>query len=130
MSGRIHDNSNMGGRYIVYILQREEGYTLVEVLVAMTIFLIMVIAITTFYLNSYADILTAGKRTAAFHEAQQQMEKAIEDPTYEEEGIERLFEYELDIFGRKMSGTKIIVEKTYSAEHGRKLTLVTFVSNK
>jgi prepilin-type N-terminal cleavage/methylation domain-containing protein len=108
-------------------LWKKGGFTLIEVLVATIIFLFCVLALSALFLNSYKAISVAGCRSAAVQAVQQEMERAIADPVYEGEEVEREAEYELLIFGRTISGTLITVEKKYNEAPLRKVTFVTFI---
>ncbi len=109
-------------------MKGEDGFTLIEVLVALVILVIIVLGMTTFFLNSYRNVILAGKKAVTVYEAQQELEKAIDDPDRSEEGrIERVPGYELEIFGKIISGTKITVEEAYDEKHGREVTYVTFI---
>lgn len=108
-------------------LRREEGFTLVEVLVAMIIFLIIVLAMTSFLGGSYLSLTRAGNKAATVFEAQSELEKALDDPDYNEaEEIERVPGYEVEIFNRRISGTKITVKEIYDEEQNREVNYVAF----
>lgn len=108
--------------------KREDGFTLVEVLVAMAVFLIVVIAMSTFFLHSYKNVILAGKKSVTVYEAQQELEEVIADPdsSHDEDEISEE-PYQITIFGKTITGTKITVEKEYDQEHNRKLSYIVFV---
>ena len=53
------------------------GFTLVELLVALSILLIISVAFLTLFVNSYWDITRSGIKNRGLYEAQQSIEQAI-----------------------------------------------------
>ena len=61
------------------IVQQDRGFTLVEVLVALTILTIIVISFTTLFTSSYVNIISAGNKSQATYNVQKEMEERIAD---------------------------------------------------
>ncbi len=59
------------------IKNEQSGFSLVELLVAMVIFMIIVIAFTALFTNSYTGIFRAGDKSESMFVAQADMDKAI-----------------------------------------------------
>lgn len=57
--------------------QKNNGFTLVEVLVALSIITIIVISFTTLLASSYVNIISAGKKSLASYSVQEEMEERI-----------------------------------------------------
>ena len=62
-----------------------DGFTLTEVLVALSIMMIISIAFLTLFINSYSDITISGIRNKRLYETQQKIEEAIASGTFSEE---------------------------------------------
>lgn len=57
--------------------QQNKGFTLVEVLVALSIITIIVISFTALLTSSYVNIISAGKKSLASYSVQEEMEERI-----------------------------------------------------
>lgn len=108
---------------------KDEGYSLVEILVAMGLFSIVSLSLLFMFLNSYATAVNSGHKNTAIFDAQQVMEKAITDDTYNEHNIERKME-PIVLFGKSIEGTIVIVKEEYNDENNRSINYVTFVPNR
>ncbi len=62
--------------------QHENGFALVEVLIALIILLIIVFAFVSLFSFSFSGVMSAGYSSDALYEAQQKMENALLDTTY------------------------------------------------
>lgn len=60
-------------------LKRDDGFTLVEVLVAAALLLLVVLVVSAFLLQGFRFTSSAGKRSETAHRAQEDMEKSIEN---------------------------------------------------
>ncbi len=58
-------------------VKKEEGFTLVEVLVAVSILTIIIFAFTTLFTTSFTGIFGAGRKSEALFKAQEEMDNAI-----------------------------------------------------
>jgi prepilin-type N-terminal cleavage/methylation domain-containing protein len=61
--------------------RREEGFTLVEVLVALAILSIIIMAFTTLFTSSFSGIFRAGRKSASLYEAQAVLDQVIDQGT-------------------------------------------------
>ncbi len=61
------------------ILCNEKGFTLVEVLIAVFILLIIVIAFTTLFTSSFRGITSSGSRSETLFSLQEDIERNIDD---------------------------------------------------
>lgn len=107
-------------------LKDDRGYTLIEVVVASAVFLIVVLAISGLMLGSFRSFTSAGSRSKATHNTQEEMELAIFDPEYTTEEIQRV-DYDMFIFETTISGSLITLEKQYADRPGANVTFVTFI---
>ncbi|KUO50588.1 MAG: hypothetical protein APF76_08040 [Desulfitibacter sp. BRH_c19] len=57
----------------------QDGFTLIEVLVALTILTIIIVSFTTLFTSSYIHIMSAGNKSKANYEVQKDMESKIAD---------------------------------------------------
>lgn len=105
---------------------KQAGFTLVEVLIATAIFLLIALSLSALFINSYRTIGLAGNRGTFVAEAQQEMERAIADDTYQTDELVREDEYEIVLFGRVFTGTLVSIEKQYS--ENRRVHYLTFVA--
>ncbi|HOA35884.1 MAG: hypothetical protein WAQ10_00240 [Dethiobacteria bacterium] len=112
------------------LLKQENGYILVEVLVAAVILLMAVLAISGLLLQSYRIMDDAEKRSVSLHLAQEEMEAAIMNPSYysnhEESEISRV-PHQIEVFGQMVSGTLVTVKRTYPGQPGGELVYTYFV---
>jgi len=60
---------------------REEGFSLVEVLVALAVLTIIIFAFTTLFTSSFSGIFRAGRKSASLYEAQAALDHVIEQGT-------------------------------------------------
>jgi len=58
-------------------LKKQEGFTLVEIIVALAILVIVVFSFTTLYSTTFSGIFRAGDKSKALFEAQDQMDTSI-----------------------------------------------------
>lgn len=61
------------------LLRREEAFTLIEILVALLIFVVILLAFSALFINSYAGVRLGGDKTEQLYQAQYEMEQAIFD---------------------------------------------------
>ena len=59
------------------LLFNQDGFSLVEILVAFVILLIVITAVTPLFTTSYAGIFRAGRKSNALYQAQRDIESAI-----------------------------------------------------
>lgn len=59
----------------------DKGFTLIEVLVALSILLIISIAFLTLFASSYSDIAVSGMKNKGLYEVQQMIEQTISSGT-------------------------------------------------
>lgn len=112
---------------IIQALFPEDGYSLVEVVVSMAVFMILALALSSLFISSYKTVVAAGTRSAAVQHVQQEMEKSIAEGAYSADEVQREEDYEVVVFGKKVTGTLITVDKIISEEPLRRVTYVTFV---
>jgi len=114
----------------MHFLKRQEGYSLIEVLVATTIFLIAVLAISAILMQGYRAMGSAGRRSVNLHLTQEDMEAAIADPTFDstDEDVEiTRVPHQIEVFGGTVSGTLVTVKRTYSGQTDGEVTYSYFV---
>ncbi|MDW7651432.1 MAG: Calx-beta domain-containing protein [Bacillota bacterium] len=97
----------------------EDGFTLIEILVAIAILAIMIAALTPLFISSFTGIFTAGRKSGTQYLVQQEIEKAIAGDS----GADATFIPSTSIEG--ISGTIVEVQKEY--ESGKIVTVKTFV---
>ena len=61
------------------ILKSEQGFTLVEVIVALAILMIIVFAFTQLFTTSFSGIFVAGRKSESLFNVQADMDNAIND---------------------------------------------------
>ncbi len=113
-------------------LKREEGSTLIEVLIASVILLIVVLAVSGMLLQGYRVMIASGKKSETLHQAQEEMESAIFDPDFDPHGdgyedveVTRN-EHTIVIFGEPVSGFLVTVKRTYGGPMGSVVTYTYF----
>jgi len=62
---------------IIKLLNKSEGFALVEIIVSITLLLIIITAYTSLFTTSFSGIFAAGHKSNATYEMQTDMEKAI-----------------------------------------------------
>ncbi len=104
-------------------LKRDDGFTLVEVLVAAALLLLVVLVVSAFLLQGFRFTSSAGKRSETAHLAQEDMEKSIEnaitgaDLEFEGEDVDINSEEEtIIVFGEAVHGKLITVRRSYAGE--------------
>lgn len=108
-------------------IKLNDGMTLVEVIVAITVFLIIALAMSSVLLNCYRTIIHAGRRSEAVQSSQQHIESVIADATYEVQGLTKEENYQLQIYGRTVNGRLITIQNEYTSEPRRQVTFITFL---
>jgi Tfp pilus assembly protein PilV len=106
----------------------EKGFMLAEILVALFILTIIIIAFTGLFANSFGGIFSAGHKSNALYEAQADMEENIAD--YDNSGTDSLvIPFSSSI---TLAGKYITIDKIYTDNSGnsRTVSIITFVSNK
>ena len=64
--------------------KKEEGFTIIEVLIALTILVIIIFSFTTLYTTSFTGIFRAGDKSEALFDLQEEIDNAIaEGPSSE-----------------------------------------------
>jgi len=67
-------------------IKKTEGFTLIEIIIAMFIFMVILIAFTSLFTTSISGIFGAGDKSAALFKGQEMMDNIIEEgPTSGEE---------------------------------------------
>jgi len=102
----------------------EKGFMLAEILVALFILTIIIIAFTGLFANSFGGIFSAGHKSNALYEAQADMEENIAD--YDDSLV---IPFSSSI---TLAGKYITIDKIYTDNSGnsRTVSIITFVSNK
>lgn len=103
-------------------LKNPQGFTLIEMIVALAIIGIMAVSFLTVFSSTYAHIFSAGRRSDAIFSTEKKVEAAIASGTT---GTADTFS--LSIGGRtiNVSGTLVTEQSTY--ENGKTVTLKSFV---
>lgn len=99
-------------------LVRQDGFSLTEVLVAVAIFSIAVIALTSVLTQGYRGMGAAGRRSVNLHKAQEEMDATIvgdfavsgDDVVVSEEPCT------VEVFGHVIQGTFITLKRVYSGQ--------------
>lgn len=71
-------------------LKKQEGFTIVEIIVAIAIFVIIVFAFTTLYSTTFSGIFWAGDKSRALFDAQDEMDTSISQGFPDETDISTL----------------------------------------
>lgn len=115
-------------------LKRDEGFTLVEVLVAAALLLLVVLVVSAFLLQGYRFTSSAGKRSETAHLAQEDMEKSIEnaitggDLEFAGEDLEIDSEVQtIIVFGEPVHGKLITVTRSCAGDMGGEVVYQYFV---
>jgi len=58
-------------------LKKEEGFTLVEIIIALTILFIVIISFTILFTTGFSGIFGAGRKSEALYKAQEEMDNTI-----------------------------------------------------
>ena len=72
-------------------LSRNRGFTLVEIILAMAVLAVVILAYTMLFTDSFRGIFTAGHKTRALYEAQQEVEQKMNEGTTQEQVIQIAF---------------------------------------
>ena len=114
-------------------LKNKNGFTLIEVLVAVVILVIVVLAISTLMMQGYRTMGAAGKRSESLLVALEEIETAITDPDYdpgagadEETEVSRE-PHNLHLFGQTVRGTQVTVKRAYPGHRGGEVTYTYFI---
>lgn len=99
----------------------EEGFTLIEVIIAITILMIVIFAFTTLYTTSFSGIFSAGRKSEALFLAQEAMDNLIAEEV--NSGTETLT---IEFVQRTISVTGEELEVPYEYE-GRTGTIYYFL---
>ncbi len=117
-------------KYIRQILKSNQGHTFAEMLVASTILLLSVLAVSGLLLQGYRIMNAAGKRTLTLHLAQEEMEGAITNPgagpDSEDVVIQRV-PHNMSLFGESVGGTLVTVRRSYAGEMNGEVNYTYFV---
>lgn len=114
------------------LLKKQDGFTFIEVIIAVTILFLAVMTVSLLLLQGYQIMASAGKRSESLHLTQEEMEAAIADADYagsdyEEVEIDRAMGQEVWVFGEKVTGTLVTVKRIYSGPQGGEITYTYFV---
>lgn len=103
-------------------LKNSQGFTLIEMIVALAIIGIMAVSFLTVFSTTYAHIFSAGRRSDAIFNTEKKVEAAIASGTTATTDT-----FSLSIGGRtvNVSGTLVTEQSTY--ENGKVVTLKSFV---
>lgn len=117
-------------KYIRQILKSNQGHTFAEVLVASTILLLSVLAVSGLLLQGYRIMNAAGKRTLTLHLAQEEMEGAITNPGAgpdSEDVVIHRDHHNMNLFGEIVEGTLVTVRKNYTGGMSGEVTYTYFI---
>lgn len=100
------------------LVKRQDGYSLTEVLVAVAIFSLAVLALTSVLTQGYRAMGSAGRRSINLHQAQEDMDAAIDgDQIAFDDGVEVTEQpATIQVFGQPVQGTFITVRRVYSGQ--------------
>jgi prepilin-type N-terminal cleavage/methylation domain-containing protein len=97
-------------------LKKENGFSLVEVILAISILLIVVAAFTLLFTTSFSGIFTAGRKSKSLFEAQELVDNLIGgDANYQ---YDSLLVIEFDQRTIAIEGEEISVEYQYEDRYG------------
>lgn len=110
----------------MFTINNHRGFTIVEILVALSILSLVIFSFSPLISNSFSNIFTAGRKSNALYQAQKQMENKFAQGTTEDTSIQTIsFPYISDEISVKGKQEQV----TYSYE-GHSGTLIAFITNK
>ncbi|GAB6182086.1 hypothetical protein JCM14036_34050 [Desulfotomaculum defluvii] len=106
-----------------------KGFTLMEIMIAMSVIAIIIAAFAPLLSSSYSAIFSAGRQSNTLYTIQQKLESDIAG--YDNTGEETLNLYFTN-FTLNVQGAKIIKNEKYTESNGQERTIKveTFVANK
>ncbi len=72
----LGDNGNSSNK-VALLKESQEGFSLVEILVALSIFFVIAMAFLALYTKSFSDIIYSGNKNKALYRVQQELEDLI-----------------------------------------------------
>lgn len=105
------------------LLRNEEGLTLIEILVALLIFVVILVSFSALFINSYAGVRLGGHKSERLYQAQSEVEEAM----LNFQG-ERQDQIEISFPGLTLTvdGRLITVQEIY--HHDRSLSITLFLA--
>lgn len=116
---------------ILNTLSRQEGFSFVEVMVALVIFSVTIISFSAFFASGIQNIFTTGHKGSALYNAQENMENTIASEDYFSDEVKPIKgPLELSFpTAVKVEGYFITKNETYTDAQGNEhtVTVTTFV---
>lgn len=103
-------------------LTNKNGFTIIEVLVAMAILVLFITAFSALFVQSYTGIMAAGSKNNASYQAQAEVEQRIAEENSDSSGTYTITFGSINI---TINGGKINVDKT---KNGQKSSMLTFIA--
>lgn len=110
------------------VINNRRGFTLVEILVALSILSIIIFSFAPLISSSFSNIYTAGRKSDALYQAQEQMEnKLVEEITEDKELTELTITFQEISEEITVNGTEEQFTYTYDGHSG---ILTAFIAKK